>query len=311
MSPRPVAFLLLPLGLGGSHTRRCEPRPSACVPLIPYRPTCALGSWLPEGTHLTLHPCFPAVWHRVTGTLCAVPNGEFRFERHEPHSSKVHSGQPFLHTLLATASCVLWSRRPLRSDSPGSPQLPILADHPGRFSPHPRCSPASAPKSFHLQRILLSEGAPTLTAPLRRAGSRPVHTWTFGMVDPVRGRPGKGWVPTALSPTPRRVRPLCLEFQVSGIRRSSTPGFVHPRIADMLKHRHRPLGGPRTRRVLRALPRSLPWPPQGPFPGPGSSSPGHPPPCPVVSVQDSIERGSQLQGLAPLTSPLRLPAVSD
>lgn len=59
MSPRPVAFFPLPLGPGGSPTRRCESRPSACVPLVPCRPSCALGLCLPGGIHQSSAPMLP------------------------------------------------------------------------------------------------------------------------------------------------------------------------------------------------------------------------------------------------------------
>jgi len=310
VSPRPVAFLPSPLGSRGSHTRRCEPRPSACVPLLPYRPSCALDSWFPERSHPALRPCFPAAWHRMACILCAVLDRGLRSRRHEPPSSEIHPGHPSLRVRLATASCTLRSRRPPRSDSSRSPQLPVLSDHRGGSHRTLAARRLPAPKSLHLpERPPLGvRSISHRTAP--KSVPRPVHTWTFGVTDPTWGPPGRGQVPTGPPPTPRCVRPLCLESRCLGSGDPSPWDSVIRVVADAVEAPAPATRSPRTRRVLRALPRSQPWPPQGPFPGPGSSSPGHPPPCPVGSVQDSIKRGSRLQGLAPLTSPLRLPAVS-
>jgi len=190
------------------------------------------------------------------------------------------------------------------------PAAPVLADLPRRLSPLLRCSPASAPKSLHLQPDLLSKATPTPTAPLRRAGSRPVHTWTLGTVDPGWGRPGRGWVPTDLPPNAEA--PLVLPVSSPGAidPKTGDPWTLHPRSADVSEASAPTTRRSCTRHALQALPHSPSWPPQGPFPGPASSAPGFPPPCPVGFFRDDFEWGSRLQGLAPLTSPLRLPSVS-
>lgn len=123
------------------------------------------------------------------------------------------------------------------------PAAPVLADLPGRLSPHLRCSPASAPKSLRLQPDLLSKATPTPTAPLRRAGPRPVHTWTFGTIDPGWGRPGRGWVPTDLPRGPKRLWFCLPRVLVPSIRRPATPGPFIRALRMCLKHRHRPLEG--------------------------------------------------------------------